>query len=98
MAAARAVWVKFSVFLKYLIVYWVVRRYTAARRSSRPGGLAGDFRPGAAGWDALPCGILNQALWANCAQNRDADLPPGWPGLLALGLRQPDQPANVPEG
>ena len=42
--------------------------------------LAGGFKPGADGWDSLPCDILHQALPANCPQNRDPGLPPGWPG------------------
>jgi hypothetical protein len=56
--------------------------------------LAGHFKPGAAGWDALPCDMLHQALPAHCTQNRDPGLPPGWPA--ACWPWGPTNPTSLP--
>lgn len=40
--------------------------------------LAQQRAPGAMEWNMLPCDILHQPLPANCSQNRDPGLPPGY--------------------
>ena len=42
--------------------------------------LAGNFDPGAADWEKIPCDIMHQRVGRdNCAPNRDPGLLPGWP-------------------